>query len=95
MKKSIVFMCIGALLALSTPLAACESTIEPPHSRQVAVKKKQTESRPETPAADKDQSATMDESTSQDSPAAHTGGGVIIISGGALLVIIILLILFC
>ncbi len=88
-------MCIGGMLALCTPLAASDATIDPPNTRHITLKKKQVENRAETPAAEQGQSTEandQDENNNSSEAERHTGT-VVVISGTALLLIIIILIL--
>jgi hypothetical protein len=92
MKKSLILMCIGGMLALCTPLAAGEAMIDPPIVKHAIVKKDHNSVvKAETPDPTDDVSKA-NTSTGKDADARDIGGYVVI-SAGALLLILILIIL--
>lgn len=92
MKKSLILMCIGGMLALCTPLTAGEAIIDPPVVKhQIAKNNNEIKAETATEEADVTES-DISNNTAADTRQAHTGGYVVI-SAGALLLILILLIL--
>lgn len=93
MKKSVIMMCIGAMFAVCTPLAASEGSIEPPVKKEIIGNKHQHSAvKNDVTTPEKNPVVTTnDEKNSAAEP--MEGGGVIIISGTALLLLIILLII--
>ena len=93
MKKSVIFMCIGGMLALCTPLAASDAVIEPPIVKHFATEKSHAPVAGDaTEASDLTKTSAVNTTENADPAPAHSGG-VVVISGAALLLIIILLIL--
>jgi hypothetical protein len=94
MKKSVIMMCVGALLALCAPVSASESPATPPVKNEITWKKiNRSTEKSETVASTQDNTVndTKVENANPE-PAPHSGG-VVVISGAALLLIIVLLII--
>lgn len=93
MKKTLILMCMGGMLALCTPLTASESTIDPPITREITLKKVKHNTEKAETEVTKEESVRVVNNDDPGDNKADIGGGVIIISGTALLLLIILLIL--
>ena len=93
MKKSVIFMCIGGMLALCTPLAASDAVIEPPIVKHIATEKNHAPVADPAEASDLTKTSAVNTTDESAAPASAHTGGVVVISGTALLLIIILLIL--
>lgn len=93
MKKSIIMMCVGGLLALCVPASASESPVVPPIKNEVSWEKPNRPVEKSETVAPKDNQESESRNVSPEPEAQPHSGGVVVISGAALLLIIILLII--
>ncbi len=93
MKKSMITMCIAAMVAISFPVAAAEPNHAPPVKQEIRVVNKADGATNEETVVAKEVAPVTDENGNENTTSSSRGGGYVVISGAGLLLIIILLIL--